>query len=653
MATIKIAVACHKPSELPNNPIYCPVQVGSALAKKRMEGMLHDDEGDNISEKNPSYCELTAQYWAWKNLDADYLGLCHYRRFLTFAEGDFKRNERNQICAGFIDDYNKKRFGLEDEERMHEVIEQYDCVVGELESIPKINTPHGKQKTVYLHWAKHDRDLINVHDLDRMIEIVDERYPQYSKEMHAYLNGKVFLGYNVFVMKRALFDEMCSFEFDVLSRLERDVDMSHYSQMRTRIYGFMAEILYSVYVYHLENAGYRVKHLPLVYFNVTDPLPSYILKPIEGAIPVVFNVVEQPFDQALVDITVRSFLRTCGTTTRYDVIVAHQKMSAMIKSDLDGIVANMPNVSIRYMDADAIDEGLFDRIGYVEKSDELGHYKKTVDIEALLPWILPEYDRVLSVEWNVLFNASVEGLWRSSRESGSSISASPNLSFLAHANKTLDVSYKRARSTLGMKDPYSFFSTSTAVLNLKEMRSEQNLDRIIALYKSQHFDIRVDEVLNAVYEGSVSYWDFDAVYPVVDEWQRANILPAAPLSSFRAYQSVQSPCIIAYDRALFFVAEPNPAMSEFWSVARTSPFYEALLSYLSDLRFITYLECHRPLRRFLDQTMPSGSDARQALASKAGSLLSVLYPDGSKRRARIEKSWPQSWIKSRLLRYMS
>lgn len=43
-----------------------------------------DNEGDNISGKNPDYCELTAQYWAWKNIDCDYYGFFHYRRYLTF-----------------------------------------------------------------------------------------------------------------------------------------------------------------------------------------------------------------------------------------------------------------------------------------------------------------------------------------------------------------------------------------------------------------------------------------------------------------------------------------------------------------------------------------------------------------------------------------
>ena len=73
-----------------------------------------------------------------------------------------------------------------------------------------------------------------------MIKIVDEFYPEYSDDLHLYLEDKWFLGYNCFVMKKDLFNKMCHFEFDVLSRLEALVDLSHYNQMRSRIFGFMA-----------------------------------------------------------------------------------------------------------------------------------------------------------------------------------------------------------------------------------------------------------------------------------------------------------------------------------------------------------------------------------------------------------------------------
>ena len=83
MSKIKILVACHKPCDVISNDVYMPIHVGRAVSKYKdeMAHMTGDDTGDNISEKNPYYSELTALYWAWKNLrDVEYIGLCHYRR---------------------------------------------------------------------------------------------------------------------------------------------------------------------------------------------------------------------------------------------------------------------------------------------------------------------------------------------------------------------------------------------------------------------------------------------------------------------------------------------------------------------------------------------------------------------------------------------
>ena len=79
---IKLFVCCHRPCEVPGHPLLVPLQVGAALADGHFAGFVHDDTGDNISHKNRSYCELTGQYWAWKNAEADYYGFFHYRRYL-------------------------------------------------------------------------------------------------------------------------------------------------------------------------------------------------------------------------------------------------------------------------------------------------------------------------------------------------------------------------------------------------------------------------------------------------------------------------------------------------------------------------------------------------------------------------------------------
>ncbi|WP_278389529.1 DUF4422 domain-containing protein, partial [Acidaminococcus fermentans] len=77
---ITILIAAHKPYWMPSDPVYLPLQVG-AEGKSLIPGYTPDNTGDNISAKNPHYCELTGLYWAWKNLSCEYIGLCHYRRY--------------------------------------------------------------------------------------------------------------------------------------------------------------------------------------------------------------------------------------------------------------------------------------------------------------------------------------------------------------------------------------------------------------------------------------------------------------------------------------------------------------------------------------------------------------------------------------------
>lgn len=75
---IKIIVATHKKYKMPVDEIYLPMHVGAD--GKESLGYIKDNSGDNISYKNPYFCELTGLYWAWKNINADYIGLVHYRR---------------------------------------------------------------------------------------------------------------------------------------------------------------------------------------------------------------------------------------------------------------------------------------------------------------------------------------------------------------------------------------------------------------------------------------------------------------------------------------------------------------------------------------------------------------------------------------------
>ena len=113
-SNIKIFISCHKECTLLKNKYIYPIQVGSALADKRFPDMLHDDVGDNISSLNPMYCELTAQYWAWKNVDADYYGFMHYRRYFSLNSMRFPEDPFGNIVMDNITDENINKLCLDE-----------------------------------------------------------------------------------------------------------------------------------------------------------------------------------------------------------------------------------------------------------------------------------------------------------------------------------------------------------------------------------------------------------------------------------------------------------------------------------------------------------------------------------------------------------
>lgn len=74
------------------------LQVGAALTDKRiMPGVVTDFVGQNISDRNKQYCELTGLYWIWKNAQEDYVGLVHYRRHFLLPHDWLQRMITNNI----------------------------------------------------------------------------------------------------------------------------------------------------------------------------------------------------------------------------------------------------------------------------------------------------------------------------------------------------------------------------------------------------------------------------------------------------------------------------------------------------------------------------------------------------------------------------
>mgnify|MGYP002519018654 CR=1 FL=1 len=625
MKKIVIGIACHKESELPKNNLYLPIHVGSAIASKNLPGLQRDDEGDSISEKNPMYCELTAQYWLWKNVDADYYGLCHYRRFISFAPKKFtnlSKDNRKQVIIQSLNKETMQDYYLENEEEMRRIIESHDIVATEEQNLSKVYTPRGNQNTVYKHFAAHDRDLINVHDLDKMLEIVEDKYPQYAKDMREYLNAPYFRGYNCFVMKKELFFELCAYEFDVLAELEKYVDFSTYDMTRTRIYGFMAEILYSSFVYHVKKSrSANVYDAQMLFFMDSDPKKDIV--PNSEAVPVVFDATKMP--SFLFDVTARSFIKSLDKNQKYDVLVLHDELTSFYRKQYAKLFSGYDNVIMHYLDWGKVVGAMADIA--IKYND--GPRSKIIEEEfdayldfpqLLLPWVLKKYHKAIIFKWNLLFERDWSRLLAIDLH-GKSIAAAKDVQWQGEINNILDEKLVYVTNFLKIQNFLNCFDTAVLVEDFDTLRSRYSFEIVVRHVFSFGEVLPIGELMNSIYEDDVEYFEqsYNAKTSTDCDFEAA--LNDAPLSLSKEHKkALDDPYILQYDGRDPWWMVGTDFEVEYWSIARQSNMYEA---------YIEYMVCvhdggrggEGPLRHRLNEMLPKGTK-RRAFAKE-------LFPHGS------------------------
>ncbi|MBQ9478636.1 MAG: DUF4422 domain-containing protein [Selenomonadaceae bacterium] len=206
---------------MPQDDVYLPLHVGRS--GKPDLGYVGDDSGDNISDKNSSFCELTGLYWAWKNLSADYLGLCHYRRYFgskNFFDG--------------VELVKQKVFRRADYERL---LDGVDVLLP-------------TRRNYYVETVRSQYEHAHSpRDLDRIEHIISCLYPDNLRSFRAVMSRRRLHLWNMFVMKRQLVEEYCRWLFDILFEFERWMDKNAQPNEKLRLFGFVSERLLDVWLF--------------------------------------------------------------------------------------------------------------------------------------------------------------------------------------------------------------------------------------------------------------------------------------------------------------------------------------------------------------------------------------------------------------------
>lgn len=182
------------------------IQVGAALTHERLaDDICLDNTGENISDKNKQYCELTAMYWIWKNATEDIVGLVHYRRHFLLPENW-------QICM--------------DENSIDVILPVPLYVEPSLESNYK---------------SRHDGS-----DLDYLFEYVRQQDEAEYRNMKFFFENGLYSPCNMFIMRKAVLSDLCSWMFPLL-----DAVVAHGGKKEdtylNRYPGFLSERLLSYF----------------------------------------------------------------------------------------------------------------------------------------------------------------------------------------------------------------------------------------------------------------------------------------------------------------------------------------------------------------------------------------------------------------------
>lgn len=214
-----IYIVTHKKFEpLGEKKFYQPLLVG-ADNNGCSDYKLRDNQGENISNKNSSFCELTGLYWVWKNKRDDLVGLCHYRRYFA------KRQLTGKNC-------------ILGQKEIENILKSNDII------LPKKRWFSGK--TAKKFYSKFH----NIDDWNNMKKIMINLYPDYQEDIDWFEEEKSGYCYNMFITSRSLLNEYCEWLFRILFELEKLVDLQEYGAYNRRIYGFLAERMINIWVHH-------------------------------------------------------------------------------------------------------------------------------------------------------------------------------------------------------------------------------------------------------------------------------------------------------------------------------------------------------------------------------------------------------------------
>lgn len=593
-------------SKIVKNEIFTPVYCGAIYKKDKWNDyIIGDNTGDNISEKRKSYCELTVQYWAWKNVEADYYGLCHYRRYFSFSNEELKSDVYGNIIYKYLNDKNIKELNLLNEEKIYSEIKDYDICLTEAFDVNKVDI-----KNVFEQFYKSN--VLEKNDIEILRKIIKDKYPDYIEDMDKYLNNNKFYPCCMFIMKKKVFFEYCDWLFDILSNIEKEIDTNKYNEEKLRTIGHLGERLLGIYYYHcLRTKDIKTKILQRAYFLDTHD-DSY-LKPAfkNNSIPVVF-AANNNFVPMLCT-AIHSLMYNANPNFNYDIVVLESDIENKHKNILRKSLVKYNNVSLRFYNALSLIDG-FDL-------KAKNHITVETFFRFLIQKILLDYKKVIYLDCDLVIEEDISKLY-SIDINQYYLAATLDPDFIGQVNGADIKTLSYTKNKLNLKDPYKYFQAGVLLLNIANMRKAYTLEEWLK-FCLEDYKYSDQDVLNIYCQGKVKYLDMNwNVLHDCSKYRVNYVIKLAPNYIYQEYMTArEKPFIIHFAGFLKPWMNPDEDFGErFWYYAKMTPYYELLLFRMNQnalQNIVDFLDNRhmfkQTLKVIVDKILPRGTKRREII----------------------------------------
>lgn len=551
-------------SEIIHNEIIIPIRCGAIFDERKNVNILGDNIGDNISQKKDSFCELTVLYWTWKNIKADFLGLCHYRRFLNFSKNKYSEDSYGNIVEEKLDEKSIEKYGL-NHNQIETCIQDNDIIIAKRKNVKKFPE---RFKNIREHYSSnvdlHDKDI------DLVLDIIAKKYPNYHTTAIDYFNNKYGYFCMMFVMKKNLFDDFCNWLFSILFEFEKINDMSEYSIEGLRTPGHLAERLLGVYVEYQKKKGIKVKELQSVIFLDTKRRENTVLPvySVDHTINVVMSTNEKFVPMATT--TIQSIIENVANGYNLDIVLLANGDYSSYSSILDLSYGVYKNVSIRFFDVGSLIKD------YKLKASE------HITIETFYRFVIPDifklYKKVLYMDCDLICNYDISKLFETNINDYW-IAAVKDPDFIGQLcidkNNLL-----YSKEKLKLNNPFNYFQAGVLLLNIENLKKELNSKELLRECADNKYRYLDQDVLNKYCEGHVLFLDMKWNTLIdCDNKRISGIIQHSPKNIYKEYiEARKSPCIVHYAGYQKPWNTYNCDMDNiFWKYARCTPFYEKLV----------------------------------------------------------------------------